>query len=162
MRNWLVEQKDSTLLISTLTTPKSLLWVGILYSSRLILLYSLLFRGQTDCRDRLSVACRTASDGKLGGAQERGYCREPSRSHGYKFTYRHTHIMLSNLLDNFFNDFLFCESRSVCENHENLYPAKICHYTVHASTSMLSVDTYSIFTLHAHANLSIAKSTVRI
>ena len=27
--------------------------VGILYSSRLILLYSLLFRGQTDCRDRL-------------------------------------------------------------------------------------------------------------
>ena len=27
--------------------------VGILYSSRLILLYCLLFRGQTDCRDRL-------------------------------------------------------------------------------------------------------------
>ena len=53
VRNWLVEQKDSTLLISTLTTPTSLLRVGILYSSRLILLYSLLFRGQTNCRHRL-------------------------------------------------------------------------------------------------------------
>ena len=59
---------------------------------------------------QLSVTCRIASNGKLGGAWERGYCREPSRSHGYKFTYRHTHTMLSNLLDNFFMVFYFVKA----------------------------------------------------
>ena len=51
-RNWLVEQKNLALLISTSTTSERLLRIH-LYSSRLILLYSDYFAGRQTVENHL-------------------------------------------------------------------------------------------------------------
>ena len=57
-------------------------------------------------------------------------CREPSHSHGYQFVSMY-HIMMSSIhIGSFFRSLYFRGSRSVCENCENLHPAKISRYTV--------------------------------
>ena len=80
--------------------------VGILYSSRLILLYSNHLEGRQTVENHL-VHIGTNS-------------------------YRRTHVMTSSIsiLVLFFCGFYFRGSRSVRENRENLHPAKISRYTV--------------------------------
>ena len=106
--NWLV---DSALLISTSTTPKHLLWVRwdfVQYQADSFLQQQ--FKGQTDCR-------------------------EPSRSHGSSL-YQRTHRMTSSIF--ILVCLCFHGSRTVCENRENLHPAKISQYTsLSHITSML-------------------------
>ena len=61
-RNCLVEQKDSALLISTLTTLNvSYSFIGILYGSRLILLYSNHLECKTDSVENYLVHTGTSS-----------------------------------------------------------------------------------------------------
>ena len=78
-------------------------FVGILYSRRLILLYSNHLEGRQTVENYLVHI----------GTQ----CM---------------HVMMSENfhLSSFFCGFYFCGSRSVCKNHENLHPAEISHYTV--------------------------------
>ena len=81
-------------------------FVGISYSSRLILLYSNHLEGRQTVENHL-VHIGTNS-------------------------YRCMHVMMSSIsiLSAFFCGFYFCGSRFVRENRENLHPAKISRYTV--------------------------------
>ena len=81
-------------------------FVGISYSSRLILLYSNHLEGRQTVENHL-VHIGTNS-------------------------YRCMHVMMSSIsiLSAFFCGFYFCGSRFVRENRENLHPAKIPRYTV--------------------------------
>ena len=82
-------------------------FVGILYSSRLILLYSNHLEGRQTVENHL-VHIGTNS-------------------------YRRTYVMtvINSILVHFFGFFFFFHrSRFVHENRENLYPAKISRYTV--------------------------------
>ena len=92
-------------------------FVGILYSSRLILLYSNHLEGRQTVENHL-VHIGTNS-------------------------YRRTHVMTSSIsiLSEFFCGFYFRGSRFVRENRENLYPAKISRYTVYNSTMALLSST---------------------
>ena len=56
--------------------------------------------------------------------------KKPSHSHGYQFVLTY-HVMTSSIhLSSFFCGLYFRGSGSVCENRENLHPAKISRYTV--------------------------------
>ena len=90
-------------------------FVGILHSSRLILLYSNHLEG-----------------------------RQTVENHLVHMGTRRTHVMTSSIsifkLCSFFRGFYFRGSRSVRENRENLHPAKISRYLVFTDSS--AMDTF--------------------
>ena len=66
-------------------------------------------------------------------------CREPSHSHRYQFVSTYAHNDFINFyLSLFFRGLYFRGSKSVCENCENLHPAKISLYTVYKQSLICS------------------------